>query len=60
MKISEQELPKEWVELVKDAMKSNVSKEKFKKFLKNEKRMGGAIKFKSENDVNDEQMIIVE
>jgi len=42
MKISEQELPKEWVELVKDAMKSNVSKEKFKKFLKNEKKNGGS------------------
>ncbi|MCM3729884.1 anti-repressor SinI family protein [Neobacillus cucumis] len=39
MKISEQELPKEWVELVKDAMISNVSKEKFKKFLKDEKKI---------------------
>ena len=38
MKISEQELPKEWVQLVKDAMKSNISKEKFKKFLKEEKK----------------------
>jgi hypothetical protein len=38
MKISEQELPKEWVELVKDAMKSNISKENFKKFLIEEKK----------------------
>ncbi|MCM2535896.1 anti-repressor SinI family protein [Neobacillus pocheonensis] len=37
MKIIEHDLPKEWVELVKYAMKSNVTKENFKKFLKEEK-----------------------
>lgn len=30
-------LPKEWVELVKDAMKSGVTKESFKNFLEEEK-----------------------
>ena len=38
MKKSEQELPVECVELVKDAMKSTISKEKFKKFLEAEKK----------------------
>ena len=38
MKMSEQELSKEWIELVKEAMKSNTSKEKFEKFLKEEKK----------------------
>lgn len=32
MKINERGLPEEWVELVKDAMKSNITKENFKKF----------------------------
>lgn len=31
------DLPKDWVELVKEAMKSNITKEEFKKFLKEEK-----------------------
>jgi len=35
--MSEQELSKEWIELVKEAMQSNASKEKFKEFLKEEK-----------------------
>jgi len=38
MKIREPELSKEWIELVKEAMKSNTSKEKFKEFLKEEKK----------------------
>lgn len=38
MKMSEQELSKEWIELVKEAMRSNTSKEKFEKFLKEEKK----------------------
>lgn len=37
MKISESELPKEWIELVKEAMKSDVTKEDFKNFLEKEK-----------------------
>jgi mevalonate pyrophosphate decarboxylase len=37
MKKNESELPKEWVELIKEAMKSNITKEDFKKFLKKEK-----------------------
>lgn len=36
MEQNEFELPKEWVELVKDAMKSDITKEEFKKFLKEE------------------------
>jgi hypothetical protein len=37
MKINEHNLPKEWIELVKVAMKSNITKENFKKFLKERK-----------------------
>lgn len=37
MKKNEIILPKEWVELIKEAMKSGVSKEEFEKFLKEEK-----------------------
>jgi hypothetical protein len=37
MKKNESDLPKEWVELVKEAMKSNITKEDFKIFLKKEK-----------------------
>ncbi|WML51624.1 anti-repressor SinI family protein [Neobacillus sp. PS3-12] len=33
----ETDLPKEWVELVKQAMESNITKEDFKIFLENEK-----------------------
>ena len=33
MKINENDLPKEWIELVTEAMKSNITKEDFKKFL---------------------------
>ncbi|MDF1997407.1 anti-repressor SinI family protein [Peribacillus frigoritolerans] len=29
----DQDLPEEWVELVKKAMKSNITKEEFKRFL---------------------------
>lgn len=35
------DLPKDWVELVKEAMKSNITKEEFKKFLKEEKEKRG-------------------
>ncbi|MED4228918.1 anti-repressor SinI family protein [Neobacillus cucumis] len=38
MKMDKQELSKEWIELVKEAMKSNTSKEKFKNFLEEEKK----------------------
>lgn len=37
MKKEELDLPKEWVELVKEAMKSDITKEDFKIFLKKEK-----------------------
>lgn len=37
MKKSESYLPKEWIELVKEAMKSNITKEEFKIFLEKEK-----------------------
>ena len=37
MKKSESDLPKEWIELVKEAMKSDITKEDFKIFLKKEK-----------------------
>jgi hypothetical protein len=37
MKKHESDLPKEWIELVKEAMKSNITKEDFKIFLENEK-----------------------
>jgi hypothetical protein len=33
MKKNELDFPKEWVELVKEAMKSGIKKEDFKKFL---------------------------
>jgi hypothetical protein len=38
MKINEQNLPNDWIELVKDAMKSKITKEKFKKFLMEEEK----------------------
>ncbi|MBT2659097.1 anti-repressor SinI family protein [Bacillus sp. ISL-18] len=37
MKTNELDYPKEWVELVKEAMKSGIKKEDFKKFLIKEK-----------------------
>jgi hypothetical protein len=37
MKKKGTDLPKEWVELVKEAMEANISKEDFKIFLENEK-----------------------
>lgn len=37
MKKSESDLPKEWIELVKEAMKSDITKEDFKIFLEKEK-----------------------
>ncbi|WP_423798067.1 anti-repressor SinI family protein [Neobacillus sp. SAB-20_R2A] len=37
MKKNEYDLPKEWIELVKEAMKSNITKEDFKIFLEKEK-----------------------
>jgi hypothetical protein len=37
MKKKETDLPKEWVELVKQAMESNITKEDFKIFLESEK-----------------------
>ncbi|MDR4949797.1 anti-repressor SinI family protein [Neobacillus cucumis] len=37
MEKNESNLPKEWIELVKEAMKANITKEDFKIFLKNEK-----------------------
>lgn len=37
MTTEEHGLPEEWVELVKEAMKSNITKEDFKQFLKKEK-----------------------
>jgi hypothetical protein len=40
MKKNESELPKIWVELIKEAMKSNITKEDFKKFLNKEKIKG--------------------
>jgi hypothetical protein len=38
MKPKEQELPEEWINLIKEAMKSNITKEDFKKFLEEEKK----------------------
>ncbi|WP_156431139.1 anti-repressor SinI family protein [Bacillus sp. FJAT-29814] len=37
MKKIESDLPKEWIELVKEAMKSGITKEDFKVFLEKEK-----------------------
>ncbi|MCQ6282833.1 anti-repressor SinI family protein [Bacillus sp. EB600] len=37
MKKNKSDLPKEWVELIKEAMQSNITKEDFKIFLKKEK-----------------------
>ncbi|MBU8919263.1 anti-repressor SinI family protein [Bacillus sp. FJAT-29953] len=37
MKKNESDLPKEWIELVKEAMKSNITKDDFKIFLEKEK-----------------------
>lgn len=37
MKKSDQNLPKEWIELVKEAMKSGITKGDFKIFLEKEK-----------------------
>ncbi|USK75654.1 anti-repressor SinI family protein [Peribacillus frigoritolerans] len=34
----DQDLSEEWIELVKEAMKSNISKEEFKIFLKKKKK----------------------
>ncbi|CRH76374.1 Anti-repressor SinI [Chlamydia trachomatis] len=34
-----QDLPEEWIELVKKAMKSNITKEEFKKFLEEKLRV---------------------
>lgn len=38
MKMKEHDLPEEWIKLIKEAMKSNVTKEDFKKFLEEEKK----------------------
>ncbi|MDG5789289.1 anti-repressor SinI family protein [Evansella sp. AB-P1] len=35
--MDEKRLPKEWVQLVKQAMESDVTKEEFKKYLDNQK-----------------------
>jgi len=35
--VQNDQLPEEWVELVKEAMKSNITKEEFQRFLKEEK-----------------------
>lgn len=37
MKKDKDSLPEEWAKLVKEAMESNITKEEFKKFLKEEK-----------------------
>jgi hypothetical protein len=37
MKKTESDLPKEWIELVKEAMKSGITKEDFKIYLEKEK-----------------------
>jgi hypothetical protein len=37
MKKKETDLPKEWVELVKEAMESTITKEDFRRFLEKEK-----------------------
>ncbi|MCH6264506.1 MULTISPECIES: anti-repressor SinI family protein [Neobacillus] len=37
MKKNESDLPKEWIELVKEAMESNITKDDFKIFLEKEK-----------------------
>ncbi|MCQ6278769.1 anti-repressor SinI family protein [Bacillus sp. EB600] len=37
MTTEEHDLPEEWGELAKEAMKSNITKEDFKQFLKKEK-----------------------
>lgn len=38
MKTKDHELPEEWINLIKEAMKSNITKEDFKKFLEEEKK----------------------
>lgn len=38
MKPKDYELPEEWINLIKEAMKSNITKEDFKKFLADEKK----------------------
>ena len=35
----DQDLPEEWVELVREAMKSNINKGEFKKFLKGKTKL---------------------
>ncbi|MFE0507418.1 anti-repressor SinI family protein [Peribacillus butanolivorans] len=35
----DQDLPEEWVELVKKAMKSNITKEEFKRFLEGKSKI---------------------
>ncbi|WP_462411653.1 anti-repressor SinI family protein [Neobacillus sp. Marseille-QA0830] len=37
MKRNESNIPKEWIELIKEAMKANITKEDFKIYLKEEK-----------------------
>lgn len=37
MKKTEYDLPKEWMELVKEAMESDITKEEFKIFIEKEK-----------------------
>lgn len=36
----EYDLPEEWIDLIIEAMESNITKEDFKKFLEDEKRKG--------------------
>ena len=52
MKINKNDLPKEWVELVTEAMKSNITKEEFKKFLAYYKDMFTKPKIKQRSSCN--------
>lgn len=38
MNTKEHELPKEWIQLAKQAMQSSITKEDFKKFLEEERK----------------------
>ncbi|MCM3653714.1 anti-repressor SinI family protein [Metabacillus litoralis] len=35
----DQDLPEEWLDLVKEAMKSNITKEEFKRFLEDKSKI---------------------
>lgn len=39
MKTKEYDFPEEWIQLIQEAMKSNITKEEFKKFIEEKKKM---------------------